>query len=327
MDYKQEIRDSRRGCLGGSDARLLQQISECGYIPDSAKKRLAVCKGLIENDDSFQTNAMRAGDVIENAIYEHLTQLDESYQSNPLWVSEKYSKPNCRLICHPDIVKVDKEKKLVKVYECKCTKYPIEDTLHTYRPQLYIEYLLGQEYAKTLGRGYNVAVYLVHYNTQGLDLSEGIEFDVDRLTTKSVKFRGGLFSVEKAMEIIDDYLNNLDYYVEGDVVEAEYLPTEIYDKFANVATILREIKEREKQVETFKQRLYDFLSERGITKVKCDDFSFSLVKPTTSKSFDAKTFLADYTQVHPVLAKRVKEKYTKTSQKKGYVKITVSDKE
>ena len=104
QDYKNEIANTRKGCLGGSDGKMLAQIAALGYVPKSAYKRLAVCNGLIEQEEIPRTAAIVAGDKIEMAIYDHLTKKDPRYESNPLWVSEKYSTKNVKLIAHPDIV-------------------------------------------------------------------------------------------------------------------------------------------------------------------------------------------------------------------------------
>lgn len=323
MDYKDEIRSTRVGCLGGSDGRMLQQISECGYVPDSAKKRLAICRGLIENDDSYRSRAMEWGDTIEQAIFSAISSGDEQYESNPLWKSDRYSKPMCALICHPDFVKYDEDSRTIFAYECKCTKFTIEETLRAYRAQLFIEYSLGHEIAKKRGRNWKVRLFLVHYSTA--DMGDTLDFDAERMTLREVKFRGKPLDIGKAMSIVDEYLANLEYYSDGDVVEAYNLPTEVYDEFASVSNILREIKQREKQVEEFKERLYNFLTEKGITKVRCDTFSFSVVAPTTQTTFDTKKFMEDYEREHPRAAKKLRERYKRTSNKKGYVKITVRD--
>ena len=80
--YKQNILSTRQGCLGGSDARMLSNIASIGYVPASAKKRLAVCKGLIEHEN-ITTRAMQYGDYIEMMVYESLKAKDARWQSNP----------------------------------------------------------------------------------------------------------------------------------------------------------------------------------------------------------------------------------------------------
>ena len=38
-NYKEDIRNTRLGSLGGSDGNLLAQVANIGYVPNSAKKR------------------------------------------------------------------------------------------------------------------------------------------------------------------------------------------------------------------------------------------------------------------------------------------------
>ena len=250
QDYKNEIANTRKGCLGGSDGKMLAQIAALGYVPKSAFKRLAVCKGLIEQEDIPRTAAIVAGDKIEMAIYDHLTKKDPRYESNPLWVSEKYSTKNVKLIAHPDIVLKDEARKTLFVYEVKTTKYNINDTRTTYKSQLFIENTLAHEIISKLGSGWSVKLFLVHYSTEGLDLNDGVEFDPTRMTLKEVSFRSSaLFDIKAAMELVDTFLETFTEYYDGDDVDADMLPVAVKSQFDDVAAMLVEIKEREAKVD------------------------------------------------------------------------------
>lgn len=328
-NYKEEIINSRKGCFGGSDGNMLSQIANLGYVPKSAVKRMAVCKGLAEVEN-VTTRAMEFGDEVENAVYKHLCAAEdgkyaEMFESNPLWVSKRYSKKNCKLICHPDIVRKDKESHTIFIYECKATKYGVKETKYTYRSQMFIEMRLGQEIAANLGGAWKVKLFLVHYNTYELDINQPLDFDVNRLTVSEVRLNSNVFDINKAMDICDNFLANLDYYSEEDTVDATMLPDRIKTQFTAVTSALREIKEREKQVEEFKEKLYGFLTEKGIKKVSCDDFSFTVVPPSTQVTFDHKKYLDDYEKEHPRVARKIREKYKKVSNKRGYVTIKVAD--
>lgn len=324
QDYKQEVANTRKGCLGGSDGKMLSQIATLGYIPKSALKRLAVCKGLIEQEDIPRTAAIVAGDKIEMAIYDHLTKKDPRYESNPLWVSEKYSTKNVKLIAHPDIVLKDNARKTLFVYEVKTTKYNINDTRQTYNAQLFIESLLAHEIAAKLGSGWSVKMFLVHYSTEGLDLTEDIEFDPTRMTLKEVRLTSS-FDIKKSMELVDMFLDTFTEYYDGDDVDADMLPVAVKSQFDDVAAMLVEIKERETKVDEFKKRLYDFMVEKDIKSIKNDVFSITRVDPTESKTFDAKRYLDDEAKAHPRKVKKLVEKYTKTTKRKGYAVIKVKE--
>ena len=324
QDYKNEISNTRKGCLGGSDGKMLAQIAALGYVPKSAFKRLAVCKGLIEQEDIPRTASIVAGDKIEMAIYDHLTKKDPRYESNPLWVSEKYSTKNVKLIAHPDIVLKDEARKTLFVYEVKTTKYNINDTRTTYKSQLFIENTLAHEIISKLGSGWSVKLFLVHYSTEGLDLNDGVEFDPTRMTLKEVSFRSSaLFDIKSAMELVDTFLETFTEYYDGDDVDANLLPTNVKSQFDDVAAMLVEIKERETKIEEFKKRLYDFMLEHDIKSIKNEYFSIVAVAPSESKSFDTKRYMEDLIKQYPRKSKKIIEKYTKTQKRKGYCQIKV----
>ena len=326
-DYKKEIVQTRIGCLGSSDGKMLSNISTLGNVPKSAYKRLAVCKGLIPQDEIPANAAMKAGDDIEMAVYQYLmdSRKDPRYESNPLWVSDKYSRKNVKLITHPDIVLKDDARKTLRVYEVKTTKYSFEDTRNEYKAQLYIHYLLGLEKAKALGKDWEVKVSLVHYSTDGLDLSNGIEFDVSRLTIKQVTFNAPVFNANRAMDIVDEFLEGFDEYYEGDDIDADLLPEKVKEEFDLVAATLVEIKERENMVDAFKKKLYQFMVDRDIKSIKNKSFSIVRVDPTESRSFDAKKYMDDMAKEHPRKAKKIMQEYTKVTNRKGYATIRVKE--
>lgn len=328
QDYKNQIRSSRCGALGSSDGKLIISVAESGIIQKSAYKRLAVCKGLIEQEDIPYTAAVRAGDELEMLVFEHLKANDDRYQSNPCWVSKKYSRKNVKLLTHPDIVLQDDENKILNVYEVKCTKFTFEQTKDTYKAQLIIHWIIANEIAKELG-GYKVRLSLVHYSTEGMNLENGFEFDPSRLAVKQLRNMEKLsksYNLTEAMDLIDAFLENFTDFYEQDEIDANLLPANVQSQFSEVAQFLREIKEREDKVAAFKTKLYDFLSERGIRKVTCDDFSFTVVAPTQQISVDYKAlFTQEIEAKKPRVAKQLKEKYKKTTNKKGYVLIHVNN--
>lgn len=324
-DYKADVAATRVGSLGSSDGKMLAQIASIGTIPNSALKRLAVCKGLIPQTEIPRNAAIQAGDDVEMLVYEHLKAKDPRYESNPLWISDRYSRANVKLISHPDLVLQDEAQKIIYIYECKATKFSVAETRHTYEAQLFVHFLLGNEIAKKLGNDWKVKLFLVHYSTDGLDLTNGVEFDPTRLTVKGVNFVAPLFDANKAMDIINAFLESFTEYYEGDEVDADLLPATVKNEFDVVAATLNEIKEREKVVNDFKERLYKFMCDHNIKSVKNSAFSISRVDPTESRSFDAKKYMDDMAKAHPRKAKKILAKYTKVTKRKGYATIKVKE--
>lgn len=322
-DYKEEVAQTRVGCLGGSDGKMLAQVASLGAVPRSALKRLAICKGLIPQVEIPKNAAIQAGDDIEMAIYQYLSANDERYESNPLLVSEKYSTKNVKLIAHPDFLLKDDARKTLFAYECKTTKYGVEETRQTYKAQLFIEFVLAKELASTFGSNWSVKLFLVHYDTNGLDLEQGVEFVPSRMTLREVRFSNPFFDIKKSMTIIDDFMETFTEYYDGEEVESEYLPANIKEQFIAITNVINEIKEREKQVDEFKRRLTVFMKQKGIKSIKSDNWNMTFVDDTESVSFDYKAFLNDLTNKHPRKANKLLRTYEKRTKRDAYVKIAL----
>lgn len=326
FDYKSDIIATRTGCLGGSDAKLIQGIAIANKIPQSAMKRLAVCKGLAEQQQ-FTNPAIEFGNYVESMVFESLHSQDKRWQSNPCLVSTKYSRPNCKVIDHIDFYLQDDEKKVLVLGECKATRSTFEQTHDEYKWQLLHHYLLGCERAKELG-GYNVKVMLCHYLTDGIDLTQPFEFDPSRLTVKTLRKMEKLsksYRIGEAMDIIDNFLETFTEYYE-DEVDGNLLPEKVKTEFNQVTTFLTEIKEREKKVDDFKKKLCSFMQEKGVKAIKTDAWAITLVNESESVSVDYKAIFANEIEANkPRVANKLKKQYKKVTKKKAYITIKVRD--
>ena len=328
MEHKKEIIESRVGALGGSDATLLQQVDKLGYVPHSAYKRLAICRGIILPDSTKTSRAMEFGNFVEDNIYVMLSENKSGFESNPRWVSKKYSKRNVQLICHPDIVWFDNENKTLWVYEVKATKLGLKTTKETYRGQLFVEWELAKEIAKELG-DWKVKLALVHYDTEGVDLDEEFEIHTDRISITNVSFKGGARSfidLDKAMNIVDEFLSTFNTYYTEDEIDSRYLPEDVKHEFDTITQLLSEIKEREKRVEDFKSKLYSFMLEKEIKSIKNEFWTITRVDGSEMKTFDGKRFIEDYISKHPNKGRKLAAEYSKTIQRKGAVQIRLKTK-
>jgi len=321
--HKADVINTRVGCLGGSDAKMLAQIDNLGSIPTSAYKRLAVCKGLIAHE-SMTNKAMEYGDFVEQKVFELISKGDEEhFESNPCWVSEKYSRKNVKCIDHVDVTCTYDETQTIYIWEVKASKYPTSTVRQEYKAQLYHHTLFGREKCAKLGRKWKCKVFLAHYNTDGIDLEQEFTFDESRLTIQEVKFNSRLFDMDNAMDLVDNFLETFDFYSENEIISAQYLPEKIQEQFSSIAVVMREIKERENRINEFKKKLYEFMVQKGIKSVSGEDYSFSVVMPTQTTTFDSKAYLSEMEEKHPRVAKKLKEQYKKTTNKSGYLSIKV----
>lgn len=317
-DYKDEIISSRVGNLGGSDARILAAIAKNGCVQRAQVERLAIAKGLYERPN-ITNIAMQYGDFIENMIYDSLVQVDERWESNKCFRSQKYGREGLGLLVHIDFSLFDesRDKPLLLWVECKATTTDIEQTYKDYKEQLYIEYMLGKELAEELGADFKLE--LCHYDASVMFEDESqlqFAFDPDKISRKKVVFKKPVFDISFGMDIASKYVSEMTEY-KREEIDWDYLPAEVQEQMKQVNNILVSIKEKQDSIEEFKSRFYDFLCKNEVKSIKTPYFTISRVDESVSMQFDKAKFAAE----HPEMV----DKYQKVVKKKGYVLIKTKE--
>lgn len=316
--YKDEIISSRVGNLGGSDARILAAIAKNGCVQRAQVERLAIAKGLYERPN-ITNIAMQYGDFIENMIYDSLVQVDERWESNKCFRSQKYGREGLGLLMHIDFSLFDesRDKPLLLWVECKATTTDIEQTYKDYKEQLYVEYVLGKELAEQLGADFKLE--LCHYDASVMFEDEfqlQFAFDPDKISRKKVIFKKPVFDISSGMDIAAQYVSEMTEY-KREEIDWDYLPAEVQEQMKQVNNILVSIKEKQDSIEEFKSRFYDFLCKNEIKSVKTPYFTISRVDEAISMQFDKVKFASE----HPELV----AEYQKEVKKKGYVLIKTKE--
>nr|UWF95870.1 MAG: alkaline exonuclease [Bacteriophage sp.] len=316
--YKDEIISSRVGNLGGSDARILAAIAKNGCVQRAQVERLAIAKGLYERPN-ITNIAMQYGDFIENMIYDSLVQVDERWESNKCFRSQKYGREGLGLLVHIDFSLFDesRDKPLLLWVECKATTTDIEQTYKDYKEQLYVEYVLGKELAEQLGADFKLE--LCHYDASVMFEDEfqlQFAFDPDKISRKKVIFKKPVFDISSGMDIAAQYVSEMTEY-KREEIDWDYLPAEVQEQMKQVNNILVSIKEKQDSIEEFKSRFYDFLCKNEIKSVKTPYFTISRVDEAISMQFDKVKFASE----HPELV----AEYQKEVKKKGYVLIKTKE--
>lgn len=318
LDYKNDIINSRIGSLGSSDGKVLAAIAKNGCVQRGQVERLAIAKGLYERPN-ITNIAMQYGDFIENMIYDSLVQVDERWESNKCFRSQKYGREGLGLLVHIDFSLFDesRDKPLLLWVECKATTTDIEQTYKDYKEQLYIEYMLGKELAEQLGADFKLE--LCHYDASVMFEDESqlqFAFDPDKISRKKVVFKKPVFDISFGMDIASKYVSEMTEY-KREEIDWDYLPAEVQEQMKQVNNILVSIKEKQDSIEEFKSRFYDFLCKNEIKSVKTPYFTISRVDESVSIQFDKVRFTAE----HPELA----AKYQRAVKKKGYVLIKTKE--
>ena len=317
-DYKDEIISSRVGALGGSDGKVLAAIANNGCVQRGQVERLAIAKGLYERPN-ITNLAMQYGDFIENMIYDSLVQVDERWESNKCFRSQKYGREGLGLLVHIDFSLFDesRDKPLLLWVECKATTTDIEQTYKDYKEQLYVEYVLGKELAEQLGADFKLE--LCHYDASVMFEDESqlqFAFDPDKISRKKVIFKKPVFDIASGMDIAAQYVSEMTKY-KREEIDWDYLPAEVQEQMKQVNNILVSIKEKQDSIEEFKSRFYDFLCKNEIKSVKTPYFTISRVDEAISMQFDKVKFASE----HPELV----AEYQKEVKKKGYVLIKTKE--
>lgn len=318
LDYKNDIINSRIGSLGSSDGKVLAAIAKNGCVQRGQVERLAIAKGLYERPN-ITNLAMQYGDFIENMIYDSLVQVDERWESNKCFRSQKYGREGLGLLVHIDFSLFDesRDKPLLLWVECKATTTDIEQTYKDYKEQLYVEYVLGKELAEQLGADFKLE--LCHYDASVMFEDESqlqFAFDPDKISRKKVIFKKPVFDIASGMDIAAQYVSEMTEY-KREEIDWDYLPAEVQEQMKQVNNILVSIKEKQDSIEEFKSRFYDFLCKNEIKSVKTPYFTISRVDESVSIQFDKVRFTAE----HPELA----AKYQRAVKKKGYVLIKTKE--
>lgn len=318
LDYKNDIINSRIGSLGSSDGKVLAAIAKNGCVQRGQVERLAIAKGLYERPN-ITNLAMQYGDFIENMIYDSLVQVDERWESNKCFRSQKYGREGLGLLVHIDFSLFDdsRDKPLLLWVECKATTTDIEQTYKDYKEQLYVEYVLGKELAEQLGADFKLE--LCHYDASVMFEDEfqlQFAFDPDKISRKKVIFKKPVFDISSGMDIAAQYVSEMTEY-KREEIDWDYLPAEVQEQMKQVNNILVSIKEKQDIIEEFKSRFYDFLCKNEIKSVKTPYFTISRVDESVSIQFDKVRFTAE----HPELA----AKYQRAVKKKGYVLIKTKE--
>lgn len=318
LDYKNDIINSRIGSLGSSDGKVLAAIAKNGCVQRGQVERLAIAKGLYERPN-ITNLAMQYGDFIENMIYDSLVQVDERWESNKCFRSQKYGREGLGLLVHIDFSLFDdsRDKPLLLWVECKATTTDIEQTYKDYKEQLYIEYMLGKELAEELGADFKLE--LCHYDASVMFEDESqlqFAFDPDKISRKKVVFKKPVFDISFGMDIASKYVSEMTEY-KREEIDWDYLPAEVQEQMKQVNNILVSIKEKQDSIEEFKSRFYDFLCKNEVKSIKTPYFTISRVDESVSMQFDKAKFAAE----HPEMV----DKYQKVVKKKGYVLIKTKE--
>lgn len=296
-DHKEEIRATRVGGFGGSDAAMVLEIADrinSGQpLTTKQKHRILQLKGL-ESRPEFDSPEIQAGRSFEDNVAESLVAIgwDRETFLTPKPNTSMAIRKNFKVFAHADFYNPNTN----TVTECKWSrKFSHEGLEKKYAAQLQWYYLLGAD-----------AVCLTSDTADGFRTTDVAR---DDMMVESLKM---------SLETIDGKFSTLDLTItEKSCCE---LPPAIHALTAEIETMTEVIARQEEKLKAKKAELLSYMEISELTKVWSDTASFTYTSPSSSVGFDAKKFEKD----HPDLFSSYRTKLTK---KAGYITVKINKKE
>lgn len=290
---KQEIYNTRKGGLGGSDAKFVLKIGRNGLsaLSEGDKRRLAVLTGQIEYQPTATTAAMEAGNEFERWLAENyfsdiVNNAKIGLQSNPF---------DFDVFAHADFY----DSNCNQIFEAKYTSKTLLETAKEYEAQLQWYFMLEP----------TASVVLMHAK-QGYDFIsfQTLKIDIDEQIQKELW---------NGLKLINDFIKDWVYVPKEEWTETDLLPFE-QEAVELMYNRLTEIKKLEAEIDNEKKKLLELFKANNVKSLKTDMYQITYVPESITRTFDKSSFF----KAHPELAEEA-ESYHKISPKADYLKITI----
>ena len=296
-NHEQEIRTTRVGGFGGSDAAMVLEIAERiasgQQLTTTQKHRLLQLKGM-ETRPDFDSPEIQAGRAFEDEVAKSLNAKD--------WDRETFLTPNpntsmdvrknFRVFAHADFYNT----KTNTVTECKWSRKFNHDGLKKqYQAQLQWYYMLGAD-----------AVCLCS------DTAEG------RKTTDVARDDMMVEMLKASLEIIDEAFPIIDLTITEKSINE--LPPTVAAMVAEIEAITKTMVQEEETLKAKKAELLAYMDGHDLTKVWSNTASVSYTSPSSSIGFDAKKFEKDHADLFAAYR-------TKITKKAGYLTVKINKNE
>lgn len=290
-NHQQEIESSRINGFGSSDAKLFYKIGSKGLesLNNTDKRRIAVSKGLIEYKPIQQTKSMLRGHEFEAWYESTLTGIEYERE---IKLSKQLAN-NFDTFFHADFYNQSNE-----VLELKCVQNP-EKVSDDYKDQLQWQIMI-----------FDCKVFLVVCDSTKETFEDGVMKPFEVLKDENI-----INTLKKGIQLLDEAWDTIDLTTgeEWSDDDLMFFEREQMQVFANY---LSEIKQLENEAEKHRESIKQMMIDNGISSIKSDFYSVTLIPESTANTFDKKKLLADHPEINEA-------DYLKSSQKKSYIKFTL----
>ena len=280
--HAQEITNTRKGGLGGSDAALVLRIAERGLAGLTATdlRRLCVMIGTAE-PENFKTPYTNAGHAFEEYA-EQVLPLGETYERE-MYMTKPLA-DQFKTFAHADFVADMKDEngyEYAAVIECKYVQKPTEKVIETYFAQLQWYYILGAR-----------KVFLYH-GTGAVDPfcvedCELVEIERNDQTVEMLL---------QGIKILNDALRDGWTPQVPDKMNVADAAELVQKAFAEMQAVKAEeaaLKERKDKAAATLKEWCEGMSLTGLYSIGEQKHQIIYTRATVGKTFDSAKFLAEY---------------------------------
>ena len=282
QEHAQEIRQTRIGGLGGSDAAILMKIGERGLsaLTQTDSKRIAIMLGMAEQNDWGGNAYTNAGHMFEDYA-ERVLPFNANYKREE-FIERKLAR-NFKTFAHADFTERNDDLGLERltVIECKFVQGSTANTIGKYYAQLQWYYLLGAD-----------AVVLYH-GTGTADPFEVFECEAVQVERDEIAIR----TLINGIKILDEALADGWKPENVEKIQIENTPEKVQDAFERWSAIQADKKELEAKENEVKAIIKEYLEDFSFTGIVAQgDVKHQVIykRGGANLSFDSAKFLADH---------------------------------
>lgn len=303
--HQQEIKATRVGGFGGSDAAMFLRIAKKGGVDGLSNTdlyRIAVAMGIKPYVPVPPTEAMNNGHIFEDSYARYLDAQGKPYQREVKLIAECQPE-NFHIFAHADFVFQEKVYKtndtFIFVHECKFIQdqaTTVEEVAKNYQAQLQWYYMLGADYVDLI-RGYGDPE---HPSTQRIEVDED-ENIIDNLKL-GIRLLDEAISDGWVPEIEEEYASAMSEKMQNIIADFERL------KFEKNAI--------DEKLEELQKQIVEYMTIGNVAKINASLGTISRTADSVVESFDSKKFEKE----NPDLYKN----YIKKSTRKGSLRYTIN---
>lgn len=276
-EHAEEIKNTRVGGLGGSDAAMVLKLGLHGFNSLSATdtKRLCVMLGICEQDEWGGNTYTNAGHAFEDLAEQTLPFGKHGYEREkvfamPLALSFK-------VFAHADFAYGNEHNNVI---ECKFVQDATPKVVQRYYAQLQWYYMLGAS---------RVTLYHGRGNSDPFELEEGIVREIERDDQTIEALLAGL-------KMLDDAIRSGWQPVMPDKVVLSDTPEVVQKAFDEMGEIKKMEAELKARKDAAAGTLKQYMEVWGFTGIQADGTKNQVIytKGSVSKTFDSAAFLKDH---------------------------------